>query len=237
MYQRAIRSRTVQTAAMAVTTSVIVTSAVSGHQEEKETLRMQQHQKRSEEDQIRSPLRWPIQHSIALSRCEALSDSSSPKSPSFLARRLQTLRRIRQVETKNATLESKYKVAKKPLGEGAFGQVFLGKNRLTGEQVAIKKIWKEFTKREDCQREMNALLHIRAHGGHPHICSMKENFDEKEHFALVLDLINGGELFDHLVENGAYSELDASRLIREAVSAIDFLHGIGIVHGDVSART
>lgn len=160
------------------------------------------------------------------------SDTASP--PSFFARRLQTLRRIQQVETKNATLESKYRVSKKPLGEGAFGQVFLGKDRMTGEEVAIKKIWKEFTNRTDCQREMNALLHIREHGGHPHICSMRENFDEKEHFALVLDLINGGELFDHLVENGAYSELDASRLIREVASAIDFLHGIGIVHGDVS---
>ena len=100
--------------------------------------------------------------------------------------------------------------------------------------MAIKKIWKEFTNRQDCQREMSALLHIKEHGGHPHICSLHENFDEAQHYALVLDLINGGELFDRLVENGAYSELDASRLMREVVSAINFLHGIGLVHGDVS---
>eukprot|EP00980_Cylindrotheca_fusiformis_P031710 scaffold26835_cov98-Cylindrotheca_fusiformis.AAC.1 len=144
------------------------------------------------------------------------------------------MRRMKEAETKDKSLESIYQLDKKtPLGEGAFGQVFLGIHRTTGEKVAVKKIWKEFTDREDCQREMNALLHIRAHGGHPHICSLRENFDEKEHYALVLDLINGGELFDRLVENGAYSELDASRLMREVASAMNFLHGIGVVHGDL----
>lgn len=170
------------------------------------------------------------QHHSAVVQCDTKAANSGP---SFFARRLQTLRRMREVETKDAALESIYKIQKTPLGEGAFGQVFLGKHRQTGDRVAVKKIWKEFTNREDCQREMNALLHIRAHGGHPHICSLRENFDEAEHFALVLDLINGGELFDRLVENGAYSELDASRLMREVASAINFLHGIGVVHGDV----
>jgi serine/threonine protein kinase len=30
-----------------------------------------------------------------------------------------------------------------------------------------------------------------------------------------------------------YSEADAARLLREVASALDFLHGIGIVHGDL----
>ena len=40
-------------------------------------------------------------------------------------------------------------------------------------------------------------------------------------------------MFDHLINNGAYSEADAARLFREVGSALAFLHGIGLVHGDL----
>ena len=43
--------------------------------------------------------------------------------------------------------------------------------------------------------------------------------------------ISGGEMFDHLIRSGPYSEEDAARLIREVASALNFLHGIGFVHG------
>ena len=38
-------------------------------------------------------------------------------------------------------------------------------------------------------------------------------------------------MFDALCANGAYSELDAARLVREVANALHFMHGIGIVHG------
>ena len=40
-------------------------------------------------------------------------------------------------------------------------------------------------------------------------------------------------MFDHLVDNGAFSEMDASRMFREVASALAFLHGMEIVHGDL----
>ena len=42
---------------------------------------------------------------------------------------------MRNTSTK-ATLASKYKVDPEPLGEGAFGAVFLAVHRASGEQVA-----------------------------------------------------------------------------------------------------
>ena len=83
---------------------------------------------------------------------------------------------------------------------------------------------------------MNALLHIRAHGGHPNICMLRENFDEEDDYLLVLDLVDGGEMFEHLIEHGAYSEADASRLLRQVASALDFIHGIGVVHAGKSMK-
>ncbi|KAL7480553.1 hypothetical protein ACHAW6_006241 [Cyclotella cf. meneghiniana] len=120
-----------------------------------------------------------------------------------------------------------------PLGSGAYGDVYLCRERSSGEECALKKIPKEFTEHVEFQREMNALLHIRAHGGHPNICMLRENFDEEDDYLLVLDLVMGKEMFDHLIEHGAYSEADASRLVRQVASALDFIHGIGVVHADL----
>lgn len=233
MFQRTIQSRIAQRAAVMVTAAT-TTTVVMMQLDDTLLLAAAEDQEQAEETNDSNLSYYTTQQLLFSSlRNNAQCDTKSASPPSFFARRLQTLRRMREVETKDASLDTIYKIQSTPIGEGSFGQVFLGKNRQSGESVAIKKIWKEFTNREDCQREMNALLHIRAHGGHPHICSLKENFDEDEHFALILDLINGGELFDRLVDNGAYSELDASRLMREVASAMNFLHGIGIVHGDV----
>lgn len=132
------------------------------------------------------------------------------------------------------SLRSVYNVKwKKPLGEGGFGTVYLGKHRKTGELVAVKKISKRFTCDSSVKGEMDAFLHIRQAGDHPNICGLHENFEEGDYYYLVLDLVQGGEMFDHLIKDGAYSEADAARLVREVGSALNFLHGIGLVHSDL----
>ena len=43
-----------------------------------------------------------------------------------------------------------------------------------------------------------------------------------------------GEMFEPLVQAGAFSEADASRLVHEIASALAFLHGIWVVHCDLN---
>lgn len=131
-------------------------------------------------------------------------------------RRHRTIQKLEEFAEQQETINDRYQVNwNHPLGEGAFGAVYVGVDRRSGEQVAVKKISKEFTDNKSFQREMDALLHIREEGGHPHICGLRENFEEGQYYYLVLDLISGGEMFDHLCEQGAYSEADAARLVRE----------------------
>jgi serine/threonine protein kinase len=142
--------------------------------------------------------------------------------------------KLMAAEASKKTFFSLYEVDfEHPLGSGAYGDVYLCRERGSGEECALKKIPKEFTEHVEFQREMNALLHIRSHGGHPNICMLRENFDDVDDYLLVLDLVMGKEMFDHLIEHGAYSEADASRLVRQVASALDFIHGIGVVHADL----
>uniref|UniRef100_A0A7S2L4Y7 Protein kinase domain-containing protein n=1 Tax=Skeletonema marinoi TaxID=267567 RepID=A0A7S2L4Y7_9STRA len=149
--------------------------------------------------------------------------------------RSRTMRIMSSKATQNRTLASLYDIdwKQEPIGEGAFGHVLLATHKSSGERVAIKRIPKKLASHEDFQREMEALLRIQKWGGHPHICALREHFDEGGYYYLILDLVEGGEMFDHLVNHGAYSEADAARLVREVASALDFLHGIGVVHNDI----
>ena len=199
-----------------------------------------------EEDQDEQPVYPAMRYQQSLSptacMCESPSSSSSTSKPVAKSatkmaalQRSKTLRQLDLATTKSRTLASAYAIdpSSPPLGEGAFGAVHLASNRSTGEHVAIKRIPKSMTDLESFQREVSALLRIKRLGGHPHICSMQESFDEGSDYFLILDYVGGGEMFDHLIKNGAFSEADTSRLLRECASALAFLHGIGITHADL----
>lgn len=166
--------------------------------------------------------------------CDSSSFSASVMTRlSNIRKRRNTFKAMRD-QAERETLESRYDIDwSNPIGEGSFGSVYAADDRKTGEKVAIKKISKRATDDVSFQREMEALMHIRAHGGHPHICGLRANYDQGDYYYLVLDLVSGGEMFDHLCTHGAYSEADAARLIREVASALAFLHGLQTVHGDL----
>ena len=49
----------------------------------------------------------------------------------------------------------------------------------------------------------------------------------------MVSRVKGGELFDRIISKGSYTEKDASHLIRQVLEAIDYLHGMGVVHRDL----
>lgn len=117
--------------------------------------------------------------------------------------------------------------------EGAYGSVHPARLATTGEKVALKKISKRFTNSSSFKNETEALLRIFDNGGHPNISGLRDMYEDYTHFYLILDLISGGEMFDHLSNDGAYSEADAARLVFEIASALAFLHGVGVIHADL----
>ncbi|KAL3904313.1 MAG: hypothetical protein SGILL_010116, partial [Bacillariaceae sp.] len=171
--------------------------------------------------------------------CEATRthDDSQPSGWSLrdaFFKKRGTVEKLEQLKTRGDA-ERKYEWNKdKPVGQGAYSRVYKASTKDTEhETVALKEISKKYTNNQSFQQEMEAMLHVQEQGGHPHLISLHEHFESDDSFILVLDYIEGGELFDHLIETGAYSEMDASRIIREVASALNFLHGIGIVHADL----
>ncbi|KJE94315.1 calcium/calmodulin-dependent protein kinase I [Capsaspora owczarzaki ATCC 30864] len=127
-------------------------------------------------------------------------------------------------------VEKHYKIGKE-LGSGNFAVVKAAVKRDTNQKVAIKMIDKKLCegKEDMIETEVAILRQVQ----HPNIVGMIEEFDTPEKLYLVLELVEGGELFDRIVDHGSFTEQDASRLIRQITAAVKYLHERDIVHRDL----
>ena len=121
-----------------------------------------------------------------------------------------------------------------PIGHGV---VFPGVNKSSGEIMAIKQVSKKHmsTKAVEAlsRREKDEAELLRIAGEHRSICSYKELFEGSDAWYIVTELARGGELFDRLVERGAYNAVGAASVMRELVDAVAYLHQMGIAHLDL----
>ncbi|XP_075713529.1 calcium/calmodulin-dependent protein kinase type 1D [Rhinoderma darwinii] len=122
-------------------------------------------------------------------------------------------------------------VFKEVLGSGAFSEVVLAEDKLTGKLFAVKCIPKKALKGKESsiENEITVLKKIK----HENIVALEDIYESPSHLYLVMQLVSGGELFDRIVEKGFYTEKDASTLIRQVLDAVFYLHRLGIVHRDL----
>ena len=68
---------------------------------------------------------------------------------------------------------------------------------------------------------------------HPNIVRLVEAFYSSTHVHLIMELCQGGELYDHLADQQHYSEESASQIIRKLLLACRYLHDHNVVHRDL----
>jgi len=118
------------------------------------------------------------------------------------------------------------------IGRGGFSEVRKGKNKKTGEIVAVKIIEKKQNpeKLETVQREIELMKRL----NHKNIVCLKDVVeDEDGKIYMVLEYVSGGELFDEIITRGNYSESDATHVVRQIIQAVAYLHSNNIVHRDL----
>lgn len=118
------------------------------------------------------------------------------------------------------------------LGEGAFGKVIKARNLESNDTVAIKAIGKDNLDAEDVNNLMTEIT-VLDKIDHPNIVKMIEAYENDKNYYIILELMDGGELFDRIVENECYSEKLAANTFRPIVDAIKYCHELGIVHRDL----
>jgi len=127
-------------------------------------------------------------------------------------------------------LEHYYKVIK-PIGEGKFSTVFLAKHRETRKKYAVKHVDKHDEEFSKALLESEVAIMKAIH--HPNVVRLYDVFDSDDSFCMVLEYVKGGELFDMIVDHGAYGEADARAIMSQILEAVRYLHENGIVHRDL----
>ncbi|KYR03122.1 putative protein serine/threonine kinase [Tieghemostelium lacteum] len=138
-----------------------------------------------------------------------------------------------EMEIDNNALLRQHYILGPEIGKGAFSVVREATHRESGEKVAIKSINTKFIKNKLLLREIEIMKKV---GDHPNILKLYEVYETTRHLHLVLELVKGGELFDKIVQRGEYSEQDASKIVRQIVSAVGHLHASGIAHRDLKPQ-
>ncbi|XP_036283805.1 ribosomal protein S6 kinase alpha-5 isoform X4 [Pipistrellus kuhlii] len=116
----------------------------------------------------------------------------------------------------------------KPLGEGSFSICRKCIHKKSNQAFAVKIISKRME--ANTQKEITALKLCE---GHPNIVKLHEVFHDQLHTFLVMELLNGGELFERIQKKKHFSETEASYIMRKLVSAVSHMHDVGVVHRDL----
>ncbi|KAK3406768.1 hypothetical protein EUGRSUZ_K02914 [Eucalyptus grandis] len=120
------------------------------------------------------------------------------------------------------------------LGRGEFGITYLCTDRETREALACKSISKRKLRTaidvEDVRREVAIMSTLPEH---PNIVKLKATYEDSDNVHLVMELCEGGELFDRIVARGHYSERAAASVARTIAEVVKMCHANGVMHRDL----
>ncbi|XP_064130191.1 myosin light chain kinase 3 isoform X4 [Loxodonta africana] len=138
----------------------------------------------------------------------------------------------RVVSVKEASISAGYAVCQhEVLGGGRFGQVHRCTEKSTGLPLAAKIIKVKSTKdREDVKNEINIMNQL----SHVNLIQLYDAFESKNSFTLVMEYVDGGELFDRITDEKYHlTELDVVLFTRQICEGVHYLHQHYILHLDL----
>ena len=119
------------------------------------------------------------------------------------------------------------------IGQGAFGKVNLGLNILTGRIVAIKSFNKKALSKNNTEKKILYETDLMKQLDHPNITKILELFETEDYIFIILEYINGGNLFSFVKKRRKLSEKTAKFLFKQIIEGIKYIHSKNIVHRDI----
>eukprot|EP00668_Euglena_longa_P018480 GGOE01023058.1.p1 GENE.GGOE01023058.1~~GGOE01023058.1.p1 ORF type:complete len:568 (-),score=141.14 GGOE01023058.1:507-2111(-) len=119
------------------------------------------------------------------------------------------------------------------IGRGTYGKVLKVRRKDTGTIHAMKVMSKEVLIRSNMVDYTRKEKIIMANINHPFLVNLTWAFQTKEKVYLVMDFLQGGELYVHLRRKGRFREQRAKFYAAQVVLAFEYLHARNIIFRDL----
>lgn len=130
----------------------------------------------------------------------------------------------------------------KVLGRGSFGKVYLVRELATGKLFALKQLNKASLIVNENTNEINQTNYRRTLNeksilelvNHPNIVKLYYAFQDNNKVYLILEYLDGGELFHHLAQEKFLPEKTASYYVAQMIIALRYLHlNLKVIYRDL----
>jgi len=178
-------------------------------------------EKKSKNEPVKKPLAQPVSTPQNNNNKTGGNNGKSPEEPI----------RTEPAVARSNKVEEYYDISEE-IGRGAFSVVRKARHKRTGLYFAIKFIEKKYVDKQDLLllgREIEIMKKLE----HNNVLKLEEVYETDDVIALVMELVNGGELFYKIVEKGNYSEKDAAKIVKQMLKGVEYLHTQGIAHRDL----
>ncbi|KAF8629035.1 hypothetical protein AX15_003595 [Amanita polypyramis BW_CC] len=131
------------------------------------------------------------------------------------------------------------------IGKGASGRVKIAKHRRTGQLAAVKilpiaplvnsrkSLDTQQTKYEKQRLGVDREITMMKLMNHPNIMRIYDVFEGEKELFLVLEYVEGGELFDFLVNRGRLPPQEALEYFKQIIYGLNYAHTFSIIHRDL----
>ncbi len=138
-------------------------------------------------------------------------------------------------------LQQRYRVAK-VLGQGGFGRTYLAQDTGCFDETCVLKEFSPNDRGRDALKKSKELFHREAQVlyqiNHPQIPKFRANFEEQRRLFLVQEYAEGKTvaktLSDRLKKKTTFTEAEAVDFIKNMLPVLSHIHGMGIIHRDIS---
>ena len=126
----------------------------------------------------------------------------------------------------------------KSLGKGAFGEVYLTTKKGTKKLFATKKIERAQVDSGHSVKYLINEIQILKELNHPNIVKFEEIKKTKNHYYIIMEYCNGGELYKTLEKymdknKKPFNQEIVQHLMRQIIEAFKYIHGKNIIHRDI----
>lgn len=119
------------------------------------------------------------------------------------------------------------------IGKGSFSVVHKVKLKETNKVFAAKRISRPDLHPSDAVALVDEIEALQQLTNCEQIVTLYDVFDEPDHTILVLELMDGGDLIDKILEKQNYTEYDAKEVSRKLLKGVAYCHNRKIAHRDL----